>query len=273
MNKALILAFLSVFLFNPVHAKRYVITPDHEVDIEFNIASQDEINGEDFTVLNWNMYKAGKPSWKQDYESITKGKDILLLQEFFLDEKMISTFEADTGRGYFLASSFNDTKMDNIPSGVGVASFAQPLSTFWQRSYYKEPFIRTAKMTMFAEYAISNSDKTLLVASIHAVNFVSSRKLKHMINEAAFVIANHDGPVVFGGDFNTWSKKKIRTMREIMKKAGMKEVSFRNDGRMKTFGNILDYYFIKGLNVKESKVYGDIEGSDHKAMELRLSVQ
>ena len=41
-------------------------------------------------------------------------------------------------------------------------------------SDYREPFVNTSKMGLFTKYNISGSNQMLLVANIHALNFVSA---------------------------------------------------------------------------------------------------
>lgn len=267
------IAFLALLFTQNIFAKRYVNAKDHEVDIYMNEYTETEVDGDNLKVLTWNMYKGDMPSWSGDYVRLARGMDILLLQELYLSPEMLFTFFGDVGRGYHMAASFIDTKKLDAASGVGIASYAKPVNAFWQRSHYKEPFIRTPKMALFNEFAIKDYDKTLMTVTIHAINFVSARKLKHMLVEIEKVLAKHDGPIVYAGDFNTWSKKKTRYMHESIRRLGMDEVHFAKDGRMKTFGKVLDYVFVKGFNVNKSIVYGDVKGSDHKAMEVHLSLK
>ena len=54
---------------------------------------------------------------------------------------------------------------------------------------------------------------------IFACGLLAKRKFgyKKQLLRIAKVIKNHKGPVVFGGDFNSWSKGKIRVMMQIIK--------------------------------------------------------
>lgn len=255
---------------------RFIIPGDSDVLKVINQTESLEqvIPRDDIKVLVWNMYKAGKDSWATDYRKLIKNVDILMLQEIFTVPKMIHEIQKDTGRQYFLATSFKDKKNNLARTGTGTASRFTPVSIGWQRSRYREPIIRTPKMVSIAEYDLSGTDENLLTLNIHAINFVSTRKLKHMVVTALERAAKHNGPVIFAGDFNTWSKRKLRMLYQEMSRFNFKEVQFpkigKDDGRMRTFGNILDHVFVRDLKVKKSKVYADIEGSDHKAMEVHL---
>ncbi|MBT3583515.1 MAG: endonuclease/exonuclease/phosphatase family protein [Halobacteriovoraceae bacterium] len=252
-------------------AKRYINAKNSEVNLRIGDYKQDALKT-DLKVFVWNMYKGDKPDWKKEYKRLTKGMDILVLQELYIDQKMSEVFQEDENFAYDMATSFFDSKKGWIPSGVAIASDVQPLRSFWQRSHYREPFIRTPKMVLFNEFAVEGSDQNLLVVTIHAINFVSSRKLRHQLRQVGNVVREHRGPVLFGGDFNTWSKKKERYMRKEMARAGLSEVALPG-GRMRTFRHYLDYVFVKGLNVNYTKVHGGSDGSDHKAIELGVSVK
>jgi len=262
----------SILVFGPsVKAGRLIIPNDDDVLIRFgSSAIESAIPREEIKILIWNMYKGDKETWAQDYKKVTSDADILLLQEVISGPKMESVF-AEDGRDYYLATSFIDTLKDDLRTGVAVASKFSPSSTSWQRSYFREPIIKTPKMTGVATFDLAGTEKDLLTLNIHAINFVTTRKLEHMVREATNLIKTHDGPVIFAGDFNTWSEKKLRMVHSVLKAVGMKPVGFRDDTRMRTFGNILDHVFIKDLKLKKSLVYGDIEGSDHKAMEVIVS--
>ncbi|PIP88520.1 MAG: hypothetical protein COW79_17305 [Bdellovibrionales bacterium CG22_combo_CG10-13_8_21_14_all_38_13] len=85
------------------------------------------------------------------------------------------------------------------------------------------------------------------------------------LNDIAKVVRAHKGPVVWAGDFNTWSKKKLRVMHELMAKLELTEAPF-GPGRMKVFGNVIDFVFYKGLELRDSYVLPEVQGADHKPM-------
>ncbi len=274
---SILLAF--VFSTSIADAKwRWQVPENDEVMIEINserseLVTRNTLNPNEIDIFVWNMYKGDKPDWQRDYKNLTPSYDILILQELWLDHRMLQTFYEDETFSYHMATSFIDRKRSDTPTGVGTASKVEPIRTFWQRSKYREPFIRTPKMVLFTEYALEGTSKTLLTGNIHAINFVSSRKLRHQLKNMAKVFAAHDGPAVMAGDFNTWSKKKMKYLHEFARDSGMTEVKFDNGHqRMKTFGKYLDYIFVKGADVYDSHVFGNIDGSDHKPMTVKISV-
>ena len=54
---------------------------------------------------------------------------------------------------------------------------------------------------------------------------------------------------------------------------GFSEVTFKNDTRKKMFGWILDFIFVKDLEILSSKVHDELDGSDHKAISAKLKLK
>ncbi|MBT4790431.1 MAG: endonuclease/exonuclease/phosphatase family protein [Halobacteriovoraceae bacterium] len=253
-------------------AKRYIIPNDKDVLTAHNThAETDSLYPFEIDVLVWNIYKGYNKTWKKDFEDLTRDKEILLLQEVYAQDKMFNVFERMVEFEFWFARSWIDTKDNNTASGVSTASIVKTTLKKWQRSYYREPIIKTPKVTLFTRYKLTGHDKELLVGNIHAINFVRYYKLKHMLVEAAKVIKNHQGPVLFAGDFNTWTKTKLGVMNGIFKNLAMKRVKFDHDIRKRFLGKVLDHAWIKELKVISSRI-PNVKGSDHPPLELRLSL-
>lgn len=264
MSKFFIL--VTFFLFNTVSAFSYsskTLKPLTYTELSDLLPST-------FEVLVWNVYKGGIYDWENDLEKISADSDIILLQEatdtqFFIDGLSQIDFETT------MAISWVSRK--KVATGVATAARTHKVSQSWLKSYYLEPVTKTPKITFFTEYQIEGSLKTLLVANIHAINFVSTYKFKHMIDKAVQKMSHHSGPIIFAGDFNTWTNSKIRALNQSVKKIGLKEVSFSPDLRKKALGKPLDYIWVRGLRVLDSKAHGDINSSDHKPMSAKFSLE
>lgn len=171
-----------------------------------------------------------------------------------------------------MAVSFIDTKV-NVATGVSTASRIPPIDISYQRSHHREPLIDTPKMIIQTKYELEGLEESLLLLNIHAINFVSAQKLEHQLLATTEVIKEHQGPIVFAGDFNTWSKKRIRLLKSFFSSHQFTEISFSNGNqRTKVFGNIIDYIFVKGLRAHESTIYDHLNSSDHKALSVNLAV-
>ena len=177
-------------------------------------------------------------------------------------------FQFDMGVS-FLYSNHSSTATGSI-----IGSRIQPQQVGFTRTSDLEPYIKTPKTTTFAYYPIEGSDQTLLALSIHGINFAGHDKFVNQIEQSVKVIKNHKGPVIFGGDFNTRTKKRIRYLNLSMKKLGLNEVKFKEDYRTRAlrYGQILDRVYIRGLVARNSKVLNQIYTSDHKGLSLKLKI-
>jgi len=250
-----------------------IFVPKHK-DIMTSIGEPNraDLNPENIRIVVWNMYKGQNETWKMNYKFLAKNRDILMLQEMYLDEKMMTTFEEDTDHEYRMATSFI-YRTGNIRTGVATASTISPSRVFYQQSKVREPGINTPKMALFTFYPIAGSEKDLLTINIHAINFVSTTGLARQIKDIEEVMRKYDGPIVFAGDFNTWSPGKFRFVRMMAVRNDLKEVKFSKDDRMYKFGFPLDYVFYRGLELKKERVWGELNGADHKAMEVIFSLK
>ena len=108
--------------------------------------------------------------------------------------------------------------------------------------------------------------------SVPRKNFVSKEKHRHMLSELEAVLSGHDGPMILARDFNTWTDEKTGSLRQMVQRLGLSEVSFADDDRTRIFGNALDWVFAKGLSVELAQVHGSITGSDHKPIEVSFAL-
>ncbi len=268
---AILILFVAIIL-SPIGNSIEIPWVPKTEDIMYNIGrfSKSALNPNSIKILVWNIYKGSRPSWSQDFNKLSRNQDIIMIQEMYLNPVMNDLFEDHQGYGYHTATSFI-----YLPSltrtGVANASRVKPVRSKFQRSRVREPLSNTPKMALESFYKIKGTNQELMVVNIHAINFVSSNKLAIQLKDIAKDIKKFDGPVVFAGDFNTWSNDKLYIMREIIiQELNMKEVHFKEDHRKAIFGNIIDYIFIKDLDVINSKSFGDTKGSDHTPMQVEL---
>lgn len=236
-------------------------------------AQNTSLDPNNVSLLVWNMYKGQNPSWKEDFQTLSEGKDLLLLQEMFLNENMRSTLSEQEGFEFQTGTSFIYVE-ENAKTGVINASTTKAHQVIPRQSKVREPVINTPKMAMITTYPIKGRSETLMAINIHAINFVTALELSIQLFDLADYIQKHKGPVVFAGDFNVWSTHKQNLLFYIVKKLGLTTVEFdpAHDDRMRVFGRIIDFIFVRGINYENSKVWGEIEGSDHKALSVDLKI-
>ena len=129
-----------------------------------------------------------------------------------------------------------------------------------------EPWLRTPKATSVTLYPLENSDNTLLTINLHAVNFSFGVKTyREQLNNAVELIRGHKGPVIMGGDFNTWSNKRQRVLDSLASELELIAVPFSPDHRTTQFGKLLDHVYVRELAWRHAETK-QVNTSDHNPL-------
>ncbi|MFX3675652.1 MAG: endonuclease/exonuclease/phosphatase family protein [bacterium] len=239
---------------------------------EYGHSSKSLLNPKSINVMVWNQYKGKERTWRREFERLSRNQDIMILQEATDDRKMTKVYDTSRDFQFFMGTSFI-YRFGNKATGVVSAAKVEASDILAQRSRGVEIAGGTPKMILFASYPIAGSSEELLTVNIHALNSVTWQTLAAQLLDALKVVNAHQGPVVFGGDFNTWSKKKMEYMKHIMQKFSLEEVDFKNSHlKMKVFGRELDHVFTRGLKVKSASVEKST-GADHQPLFLTVEVR
>jgi endonuclease/exonuclease/phosphatase (EEP) superfamily protein YafD len=133
-----------------------------------------------------------------------------------------------------------------------------------------EPWIRSPKATVITEYGLTNTDQTLLVVNIHAVNFTfGTHDFHKQIQQALSVLNDHAGPILLSGDFNTWHRRRSEVLKEMTDSLDLEMVEYDEDHRKRFWGQPLDHIYVRGLEVLEATTR-QVDSSDHNPMSVRL---
>ncbi len=221
------------------------------------------LDSRDIEILNWNIRKGLNPAWATDLDAIGDQPDLMLFQEAALHTddwgSLASSRHRSFAPGYRTKRSL---------TGVMTVSAAQPLTQCTLLS--REPWLRSPKATMVSEYALTGTDETLLVVNVHSVNFTFGvRDFTHQINEIQKVIAEHDGPVLLSGDFNTWRWRRTEIVEQVADDLGLSKLDFDVDYRKRVFGQALDHIYVRGFEVMQATT-SQVRTSDHNPMSVRL---
>lgn len=210
-----------------------------------------------FTLLNWNIYKQEKKSWQEELQKLTQKSDLLTLQEIKYSPEFIN-FSQINHLFYFQNNAF---KYQDAVYGVNTLSKAAPSYVCGTR--YSEPWITIPKTGLATIYPLDKQPQSLLLINIHGVNFTfSAAPLKEQIQPYLTLIKSHRGPVIFSGDFNTWSAPRLEEVEQTLQKEGFQEALFKSDQRTTVFGQPLDHIYYRGLQIIKSESWAT-EASDH----------
>lgn len=216
-------------------------------------------------LLNWNIKKGSRALWEDDLRSMAAGKEIVLLQEVVRDsgvERQLRHLrQAAFSEGFSTRSR---------TTGVATYSHREPVSEC--RLTAVEPWLRTPKATSIAEFGLAGRSETLVVVNVHAINFsVGLARFRDQMEQVRDVLALHDGPAILSGDFNTWSRRRMAVVDEIVRNLSMSPVAPEVDHRRTFNGHPLDHVFVRGFSVARGESQA-VTSSDHNpiTVELRL---
>jgi endonuclease/exonuclease/phosphatase (EEP) superfamily protein YafD len=226
-------------------------------------AAHRELDSDSIRLVNWNVQRGGDLRWTTDLAKLEDDPDLVVLQEFPLKSNAWGVPTADQYRsfspGYRTRQSL---------TGVMTVSAAKPLT---QCNFVSiEPWLRSPKATVITEYGVTNTDQTLLVVNIHAVNFTfGTHEFSKQFQQAFSVLNNHAGPILMSGDFNTWHWRRSEVLKEMTDSLGLEMLNYDEDHRKRFLGQPLDHIYIRGLEVIEATTL-QVNSSDHNPMSVHL---
>ncbi|MEH2069445.1 MAG: endonuclease/exonuclease/phosphatase family protein [Nostoc sp.] len=243
-----------------------------ELTIDKNHSLQTEINSSSIKVLNWNIAKQNyNKNWIKDFLNIIEyyQPNLIFLQEFSLK---LEADQLDTLKmNWNFAPNFVDIHHQSY-SGIFTAATISPLAKKVLTTTHHEPIVRTPKISLVTEYLLSDKHTTLLTINSHLINFVDLNKFQIQLNELKLALSTHRGPLIFSGDFNTWSQKRAVILNQVTTQLGLTPVIFAPDEKQKIkrflFSPPLDHIFYRNLTLKKTsaKVLDKICSSDHKPL-------
>jgi len=232
-----------------------------------NRVGEHELDANNITILNWNIYKGEKKNWASDFRQLSNGKDLVIIQEARLNPEVKETLKKQSihwtmNTGFYV----NDEA-----TGVLTGSRVKPVSSCGLRT--TEPFLRLPKTVLVNKYELSGTDERLLVANIHSINFTLGTEVYGaQIDALKAAIIQHQGPVIVAGDFNSWSDGRKEIIDQMVADLSLETVTYKSKNRITIFGNEIDHVFYRGLDSVASEAR-QVTSSDHNPIKVTFRVQ
>jgi endonuclease/exonuclease/phosphatase (EEP) superfamily protein YafD len=235
------------------------------------------------TLFNWNAQKLLNARFPEDLQVLLEQQQPDMV---FLQESRAELLQLRQIGGYF-AEGWSYPWPDGITIGVLTLSRIAPDRVEPVPTKYREFFITAPKVSLITEHPLPNGE-TLLAVNVHLLNFERWRllKLRSQLDELKTIIEHHPGPVLMAGDFNTWSRKRLRLVQELAEQLELREVTDFPPGR--TTGDThsaclnwlfgikkdlpLDRVYYRGFTNHAAEVL-PYESSDHKPIKVTLTLQ
>jgi len=133
--------------------------------------------------------------------------------------------------------------------------------------------VKTQKLLLETHYALANSNSTLMVLNMHAINFVSVVKYVDQLGQLSSALSTHDGPVILAGDFNTWNPQRLARFQSVAGSAGLSEASMTRRSKIQHLNQHLDHVFYRGLSLRSVESLQHISSSDHAPITATFCIE
>ena len=212
-----------------------------------------------FSLLNWNVEKAQHPDLIREFADFAQRSDLIFLQEAVPLRKTDTVIEQSLYEAF--VRGYVQNEID-----TGVLTLAKVPHLVHCHLLATEPWLRTPKATSVTLYPLANSEQPLLTVNLHAINFsFGVTAYAAQLNAVAGLIAAHRGPVIFGGDLNTWSERRQRTLEALASDLNLAAVPFSPDYRTTRFNRALDHLYVRGLTWRTTQTL-PVTTSDHNPL-------
>jgi endonuclease/exonuclease/phosphatase (EEP) superfamily protein YafD len=232
-----------------------------------------------FVLSVWNIHKRSDDVAQDQLSRLAKGADVLAIQEALHDTPLPAHF-----LGYH-ASSFRWSSLHAV-NGVMTACLEAPLETQGLVSPAREMGFTTPKSALVSQHSLRNG-QTLMLVNLHAMlTDVPASGFTDQLDQLVETCKDHEGPLVFCGDFNSWSLARGRRVRARMQFLGLQQVQLPDgvgtcivpDGPFALFVGLdptseLDHVFYRGLTVREAKWLPELDASDHVPIRVVFGIE
>ena len=107
---------------------------------------------------------------------------------------------------------------------------------------------------------------------MHAINFVATKKYVAQLEQLGSALADHAGPILLAGDFNTWSAARLESFQSVALGSGLVEAVMARQGRAATLNLHLDHVFYRGLSLQSIDSLEHVRSSDHAPIVASFNV-
>ena len=113
--------------------------------------------------------------------------------------------------------------------------------------------------------------KSLCVVNTHATLMRRPSTAARELEKVIQYISSHNGPIIYGGDFNTFSQAYIHEADRALAAIGLKRVEIQGDPRSST--NALDQLYVRGIEILEAKIDTSFLHSDHFPITAKIRIE
>lgn len=239
------------FRFKPIEADQ-AITKRGQGGLGVNPASP-------VNFIIWNVCKGlGGARFFSEFSFLLQRADFFLMQEALLDNDFRSKFFMPD-RSCVHGCSY--IRSDGARDGVMTISKSEPVFLERYLCLQSEPIMGTPKAALLSIFPIVGQQDGLLIVNIHSTLIRSVPQSIIEIERFLPFLQQHQGPIVFAGDFNTVTPVYLEALRDALVTVGLELLNIPDDPRGR-FAS-LDHFFFRGLRPRSCQVLAEFSTSDH----------
>ena len=224
------------------------------------MVAQSGLSPNRITLLTWNIYKQSRSNWFVDFQQLSHGMDLLILQEAQMNETL-NTVLAESAYQWLMTTAFY--YQDNA---TGVLTAARIPSNQHCGLYAKEPLIQIPKSVLLSRYPLAGQQQHLLVANVHGINFsLGLEAYRAQFQALGEILRSHTGPLILAGDFNSWREDRQLILDQLSRELGLHQVEYPSQHRITVFGNPIDHVYYRGLELVQASSR-QVSSSDHNPL-------
>lgn len=178
-------------------------------------------------LVSWNAQKFRSPRFGELLDRVLQSErpDLVFLQE--------ATREALTRDGVdvYFARSWHLPPLFGGPTGVATLTRFPTRTAVPLPTRRRELLMATPKTSLATEHPLPGG-QTLLAMNVHCLAFErwGTAGFRAQLESIETLLRRHGGPIVLGGDFNTWSAKRLEHLQGLAQRLALTEVDgFSND--------------------------------------------
>lgn len=183
--------------------------------------------------------------------------DFILFQEYKMPKLQLHDFKDFS---YAMAANM-ETKRHIY--GLLTASCFSFDSKQIELTHRKEFLVSTKKSMLLTSHPFDNGDLLYLV-NMHGINFVSLKVFTKELAKIEALLKSCDGAMIVSGDFNNWSKNRIRALDSFQNNLSLEKAQVQEGHHIKrVFSKPIDHIFYRGLNLLKAEAIDTKNISDH----------
>jgi endonuclease/exonuclease/phosphatase (EEP) superfamily protein YafD len=232
--------------------------------LSFSSANLVRRDSAELSLITWNAHKLADKNYLPDLVKLSADADLIFVQEAMHSADLQKDFSTQLDMSFSFHKSF--CTKENEATGVMTGSRYELKSNLTIVSPDTEPFTFTPKVSGYSTVEIPEIGTVHLI-NTHGLNFNIGNKFARQINHLAQFMSKLQGPVIWAGDFNTWSPDRKEHLFETAKILGMTHLKPSNDSRKLLK---LDHIFVRGLEAVSTTLLDNYKSSDHAPIKVVL---